>query len=827
MNVTHLMVQGLGSGAPRAGVSLDLTTLPRIVAVTGPNGAGKTTLLGAIPGALTREIPTRGSLVELAGAERSARVVVEIDGTRIEQMVDGISGKGETLITRGGAPVIDSAKVTAADAWIAKHFPPPEVLYASLFTPQERLGSTPTFVQAAPSQRKGALLRALGIERLERLASIARDRARAAASDLEVAKGRLSELRAGSVEDAERAVVSAREAYAAAEAELRGARKALVDARNLAAEVVAQLERWQRDRERREELRRRIDAEDRVRLDLEARLERNRAGIAQRDQLRAQVARIEALRERAVELDNAVALAGAESARLRAEVVACVERRSAAEAEHARTGAAITSLELRIDALGAARRAKAEAERLAADADALDREIAAREDQVRALMGEQVLGAEQRVVQLRGGLLHIAHGIESGELGAHDAESSARKTLAADDVAARIAVEMPARRREHLANIEALRAKRVDVSRSWSRAQEAARLLTLEPEMRAELQRLTTRHAELHNALSSAKAEHGALSDLLRWSDLRSLEKRAQREQVGCELSELGGAPALLAKIEGAEERIAEYEASLAASRERLAEMRAERDAIPEPDADTVAAVSETEPYLPKYEHAERVAAERCDQLSRAEAVACARLMAAQEEAERRAGLEAEVSRLATLVGDLTLLARDLGRDGIQALAIDAAGPELTSTINDLLHACIGTRWTVAIETTRLLASGKGERESLEIRVIDTQTGREGPIESFSGGEKVILSEACSLALTMVVCRRYGLRSPTICRDESAAALSAEMGPRYVAMLRRAADHIGASRVLVVTHDERVADACDGRLEVSDSGARFVAQGDA
>jgi hypothetical protein len=45
------------------------------------------------------------------------------------------------------------------------------------------------------------------------------------------------------------------------------------------------------------------------------------------------------------------------------------------------------------------------------------------------------------------------------------------------------------------------------------------------------------------------------------------------------------------------------------------------------------------------------------------------------------------------------LFARCMGNDGLIALAIDDAGPTLSGLVNDLLLACYGPRFTVAIET--------------------------------------------------------------------------------------------------------------------------------
>jgi exonuclease SbcC len=153
-------------------------------------------------------------------------------------------------------------------------------------------------------------------------------------------------------------------------------------------------------------------------------------------------------------------------------------------------------------------------------------------------------------------------------------------------------------------------------------------------------------------------------------------------------------------------------------------------------------------------------------------------------------------------------------RDGLQAAEVDAAGPELTELVNDLLRTCVGPRWTVTIETQKLSADGKKLLEGCEVRVLDTVAGREGAAETFSGGERVLLGEAVSLALSMLACRRAGLVGVTLVRDETGAALDPANGRAYVAMLRRAAELVGARQVLFVSHSPELAELADARIVV-------------
>lgn len=189
-------------------------------------------------------------------------------------------------------------------------------------------------------------------------------------------------------------------------------------------------------------------------------------------------------------------------------------------------------------------------------------------------------------------------------------------------------------------------------------------------------------------------------------------------------------------------------------------------------------------------------------------------------EAAQRAEFEAAALREALALAevelaDWTRLAADIGRKGLQAALVDSAGPELTRATNDLLHSCFGPRWTVTYETQRVNGNG-GTSEGYDIRIVDTERGRDGVVEDLSDGERTIIGEAASLALTELACKRAGFDNPTLIRDESGAALSPEKRPMWVAMLRRAALHVNADRVIVISHSEDVQELCDVRMRVAD-----------
>lgn len=777
--------------------SVDLTNLGRVVAIVGGNGCGKSTLGEAWgPGALYRTCPTRGSLTSLATSRNASVEATVVNGQRwhITHRLDAVSQKSEAVVTgEDGRPAFDDAKVRSFDAWALKHLPRPEQLFATVFAPQGSEG----FLGAKPGDRKAVLLRVLGLERLEEYAERSRVRGREAAARVAETTAAIAEVEPRASADMWTTAVEERRADA------ETTRAALTLERGRLAEL--------EDEERRVEALRvegeRITAERfRVSVELDAARERladterrianNRAALADAEAIRAAVVEVEGLQRELVDVTAKAAEAKTQRVAANERLSAAIDRRDEAEKRRDASYAELLSVRRALENRQAVDHAVETLPTLkAALANA---EHHAREAEIAAAEGL----AQRRITGLRAALRRVVDDYSFSPTVAADA-------LAADDQLAADAGSFGAQLRER-------------VTEARAAAQEAR---------------------EAYERVAALAAQHGSIRDAeQRAADLDSegvalelalsaMTREVQTLQEEC--AALGKAHEALAerrhRIDTALERaipLARRAEPLATAEARLAELgpvadqqRAAVAALttrladlpvppPLPVAPGVATCRATVTTL----EAELAEAERA--LTRAEAALEAALEASQRLAELRARLDAQNSEAA----DWTRLSRDLGRDGLQAALIDAAGPELSELTNALLHAAFGPRWSVAVETQRLSADGKRQLEGCEVRVLDSQNGRDAAAETYSGGERVILGEAVSLALTALACRRQGVESPTLVRDESGAALSPENGAAYVAMLRRAADLIGADRVLFVSHSPDVVALADSVVEVRSEG---------
>jgi DNA repair protein SbcC/Rad50 len=780
MRLESIRIRNLG---PFRDAHLDVAGLPGpLVAVTGDNGAGKTTLLELFAGALFRDCPTRGSLASLATARDGMVEATVENGSRwtVRQLVDATSGKGEgVVLDASGEPVTQSGKVRELDAWVASHMPAPSVFYSTIFAAQGASG----FLGMKPAERKSVLLRVLGIERLEQLAGRAREHRREAEAEARTLEARLADERSrgGSIEAIGAQLEQARDAAADADREAKEARADLDAARSILA-TSTQLYQAATVREKR-----RADLGAELRA-IETRAANNRALLQDAALVRSAVDRARQLSLDIEAATERLTLAEREDAERRAQLSAAESARASARREVTALSDALGDVSARRDlaAQQPALRAEAEATKQALDA--------ARAEQAR-WEDAASRGAGKRIEGLRETLTIIAaepedkhgHRFLAGEalsdddrLAAECAEAPAKLLAARGEVATRF--EVVCRCGDALRASEAAAARAEQDERNYDRFLEASQRAT-------EADRAVT-------AALAALPPVGILAGLR--ANVTTL--RAERVEV---------------------ERIASRAEHLARAEERLAELgredarlRVELEAlgpVETPTPPSTTAVTSAEALLRSCESATRAALATVARLTE-------QLSAAEASAARVVELEAERATVAQTVADWTRLAADLGKDGLQAMEIDAAGPELTAIANDLLHSCHGSRWTVSIETQRLAADGKRLLEGCEVRVLDTERGRDAAAESLSGGERVIVGEAVSLALTTLACRRQGVERPTLVRDESGAALDAGNARVYVAMLRRAAELVRADKVLLVSHSPEVWGLCDSQVRVAVGG---------
>jgi exonuclease SbcC len=177
-------------------------------------------------------------------------------------------------------------------------------------------------------------------------------------------------------------------------------------------------------------------------------------------------------------------------------------------------------------------------------------------------------------------------------------------------------------------------------------------------------------------------------------------------------------------------------------------------------------------------------------------------------------------------MGPLKLLLRAVGPAGFPIYEIDAAGPDVSSTINDLLEACYGSRFAVAIRTLAPKKKG-GFKEDFDFVIEDRRASASRSIGQISGGEKTIIGEAMRIGFALYQASKAPApcRFQTMFRDEAEGSLSPTNARRYVRMLNRARDLGGFHQIFFVTHNDYAAASANGILRVKTGGTIEIKKG--
>ncbi|HOJ04146.1 MAG TPA: hypothetical protein PK916_09085 [Bacteroidota bacterium] len=196
-------------------------------------------------------------------------------------------------------------------------------------------------------------------------------------------------------------------------------------------------------------------------------------------------------------------------------------------------------------------------------------------------------------------------------------------------------------------------------------------------------------------------------------------------------------------------------------------------------------------------------------------------LVRAKELGTKVAALEIEAAVHETEAQEWAIVEEAVGLDGIQAMEINAAGPEVSEEANDLLSV-FGSPFRVRIDTAR--PDAKGKRMLPDFRITVLRDGEERAFKLVSGGQRVWIDAAMTQAIALYRKRKGNLDIRTTFLDEADGALSPENAPRYLRMLQRVHDLSGAHFTFIITHRPELIAMMPQRIEFTKSGPQIVIQ---
>lgn len=182
------------------------------------------------------------------------------------------------------------------------------------------------------------------------------------------------------------------------------------------------------------------------------------------------------------------------------------------------------------------------------------------------------------------------------------------------------------------------------------------------------------------------------------------------------------------------------------------------------------------------------------------------------EEVEKAKGSLKETKEKINLIkneiSEWTLLEKAFSNDGIIALEIDDAGPQISAIANELLKV-FGGRFSIRFDTQAAKADGRSLKETFDITVFDAETNEAKSIKRLSGGERTWIEDAITKAICVYNKNASGKEFKTIFTDEKDGALDAEKKREFFLMKRRVLEIGGYDAEFCITQTPELAEMAD------------------
>ncbi len=200
----------------------------------------------------------------------------------------------------------------------------------------------------------------------------------------------------------------------------------------------------------------------------------------------------------------------------------------------------------------------------------------------------------------------------------------------------------------------------------------------------------------------------------------------------------------------------------------------------------------------------------------------------------KKVELKARREEKAKTISQLESLERAFGKNGVPALLIEQALPDIESKANEILDQLSSGTMSLSFATQRERKNKKedGAIQTLDILISDAAGTRE--YELFSGGEAFRINFAIRLALSHALAKRAGARLQTLVIDEGFGSQDADGRQRLIEAINLVMENnlrVGEPervsdirKILVITHLEELKDAFPARIEVEKTPQGSVLQ---
>ncbi len=193
-----------------------------------------------------------------------------------------------------------------------------------------------------------------------------------------------------------------------------------------------------------------------------------------------------------------------------------------------------------------------------------------------------------------------------------------------------------------------------------------------------------------------------------------------------------------------------------------------------------------------------------------------------EKQKQRQEELENKRREISQRIKQYRQLEAAFGKDGVPALLIEQALPNIETKANQILDKLSGGGMSIQFLTLREYKDTKREdlRETLEIQIRDQSGFRD--YELYSGGESFRINFAIRLALSHVLAQRAGAKLQTLVVDEGFGSQDTVGRQRLIEAINMVQDDF--EKILVITHVEQIKDAFATQLlvEKTPQGSRVT-----
>ncbi|MDR2150106.1 MAG: hypothetical protein LBO67_04695 [Spirochaetaceae bacterium] len=179
-----------------------------------------------------------------------------------------------------------------------------------------------------------------------------------------------------------------------------------------------------------------------------------------------------------------------------------------------------------------------------------------------------------------------------------------------------------------------------------------------------------------------------------------------------------------------------------------------------------------------------------------------------------------KVKRAKTEMAEWELVSKAFGKDGIQALELDALAPGISDTANRILDKAFNGRYRVDIQTTRIGGAGKKVKqiEDFLIFVTDMEDSEGQPslLENKSGGETVWIKRAIYDAFAVIRKRNTNFAFLTCFQDEADGVLDSAAKTAYARMLEASYTESKLRHTVIITHSNEVKAMIEQKFDIEE-----------